>query len=165
MLVIALAVSTFGTLAYLYINKRVSGDWFRFLVYQKDNWYQSACPFFETVRYISRYVELAISKRDPSMLMLWITTLITIFGSLFLMAKQAKRLPATYSFHFFAYFIVANGCTWLLSCVRYMAALLPLVAAIALGFDKKWKTALIFILLIGCYIAYTFFYMKRWSVY
>ncbi|MBQ1684108.1 MAG: glycosyltransferase family 39 protein [Clostridia bacterium] len=164
-LLLALIVSTLGTIGYLYINKRVSGEWLRFLVYQKDNWYQSACPFFETVRYIVRYLQMAFTKHDSGMIMLWITSLITIFGSLILMAKQSRRLPATYTFHYFAYFIVATGCTWLLSSVRYMSALLPLVAAISLGFDKKWKTAIIFTLLVACYIAYMTFYMLRWSVY
>ena len=164
-LMLALIISTFGTIGYLYINKTVSGEWLRFLVYQKDNWYQSACPFFETVRYIVRYLQMAFTKHDNGMIMLWITTLITVFGSLILMAKQSKRLPATYTFYYFAYFIVATGCTWLLSSVRYMSVLLPLVAAIALGFDKKWKTAIIFTLLIVCYIAYMTFYMLRWSVY
>ena len=60
---------------------------------------------------------------------------------------------------------MATGCTWLLSSVRYMSALLPLVAAISLGFDKKWKTAIIFTILVACYIAYMTFYMLRWSVY
>lgn len=164
-LIAALLISTLGTLGYLYINRAVTGEWLTFLEYQRLNWYQSFCPFFETVRYISRYLQSAILEGDSSMMWLWITSLVMIFSSLFLVVCRSKRLPATYTFHFFAYFIVAVGCSWLLSAVRYLSAGLPVVAAVALGLDKKWKTAAAFVLLAVCYIGYTWMFMLRWSVY
>lgn len=166
---IALAVSTFGTLGYLYINKAVSGEWLKFLEYQKSNWYQETCPFFETIRYIVRYLEDSIVKGNTSMLVHWITSLVMIFGTLLMIGSRARKLPSTYTFYFFAYFIVCIGCTWLLSSVRYLSALLPLTAAISLGFDKKWKNLLsfgfAFLVLGASYVGYMLLYMMRWSVY
>ena len=49
---LSLVISTFGTLAYLYINKVVAGDWFMFSVYQKSNWSQGLGFFFDTARYM-----------------------------------------------------------------------------------------------------------------
>ena len=51
-IVLSLVISTFGTLAYLYINKVVAGDWFMFSVYQKSNWSQGLGFFFDTARYM-----------------------------------------------------------------------------------------------------------------
>lgn len=164
-LISALVISTFGTLGYLYINYSVTGDCLKFLEYQSLNWYQSFCPFFETVRYNTAYLEMAILSADASLAVMWITNLVMIFGSLGLIARYVRRLPSTYTFYFFAYFFVAIGCTWLLSGVRYLSVLLPLAAAIALGLDKKWKTALCFVILSLCYLGYMYLYMLRWSVY
>ncbi len=162
---IALALSTLGTLGYLYINYSVTGDCLKFFEYQKSNWYQSFCPFFDTVRYISRYLQSTIRENNTHMMTLWITSLIMIFGSLIYIIKQRKKLSSAFTFFYLAYFVVACGCTWLLSAVRYLSALLPLTAAIALDLNKKWQAAVCFIVLAVMYLGYTLLYMLRWSVY
>ncbi len=161
----ALLVSTLGTLGYLVINKTVTGDWFKFLEYQRTNWYQSFCPFFETARYVSNYLSKSLLDHNASMIMLWLLTLVSMFGSLTLIGANRRRLPATYYWFFLPYFAVSTGCTWLLSAVRYLSAALPIPAAISFSFNKKLKTALIFAVLLALYIGYMYMYMLRWDVY
>ena len=162
---LALVISTFGTLGYLAINKAVSGEWLRFLYYQKTNWYQEACPFFDTARYVADSLGNYLQRSNASMVTLWAETLTVMFGSLTLIGANHRRLPAIYTWFFLPYFAVSMGCTWLLSAVRYLSAALPVTAAISFAFDKKWKTAVIFAVLLACYIAYMYTYMIRWDVY
>ncbi len=161
-----LLLSTFGTLAYLGINKTVTGNAFMFSEYQKLNWNQSIGFFFDTPRYMTNQISSYIQSSSWSVLFtLALPTIMVIFGSLFIYIRRANRLPASYNAYFIAYFIIAMGCTWLLSAVRYMAVAVPLIAAIALlPKSKKGEIALIGLTTIT-HIAYLVFYMCRMSVY
>ncbi|MBO4384059.1 MAG: hypothetical protein J5854_01395 [Clostridia bacterium] len=165
LLIAGLAVSTLGTLVYLYINYSVHGDPFKFLEYQWSNWYQRSCPFFDTPRYVFSYAVGAYRNGETSFRALWLPQLIAIFGSLAFMIRSSRKLPASYTAYFLCYFAVAVGCTWLLSSVRYLSAAVPVIAAFGLECDKEWKTAVLFVLLPVVYIIYTVMYMKGFGVY
>lgn len=159
-----LALSTLGTFAYLYINWRLYDHPLQFLRYQADHWSQRSAPFFDTPRYILDYF-LVNMKNDPERMVLWLPQLITIYGSLIVMCFRSRRLAAPYTAYFLGYFAVAIGCTWLLSSVRYMAACLPLTAALGTFCNKPWKTAVVFLLAGAAYFLYMYCYMKRMGVY
>ncbi|MCR5611984.1 MAG: hypothetical protein K6F68_09190 [Clostridiales bacterium] len=165
LLLLGLAVSTFGTLGYLFINYSIHGDPFKFLEYQWSNWYQRSCPFFDTPRYVFSYAVSAFKSGDSTFRALWLPQLIAIFGSLVLMIRASRKLPASYTVYFLCYYAVSIGCTWLLSSVRYLSAAVPLIAAFGLICDKKWKTAIVFVLLAAVYVIYTIMYMKGFGVY
>lgn len=165
LLVAGLAVSTLGTLGYLFINYSIHGDPFRFLEYQWSNWYQRSCPFFDTPRYVFSYAVSSFKKGESSFRALWLPQLIVMFGSTAFMIRSARKLPASYTVYFLCYYAVAIGCTWLLSSVRYLSAAVPLIAALGLECDRKWKTAVLFVLLAALYAVYTVMYMKGYGVY
>ena len=164
-LLIGLLISTFGTLAYLYINWSVFGDPFKFFEFQWSNWHQKACPFIDTPRYMVSRLVTAYGSDLETFLSLWCPQLVMIFCSLILMTAAARRLPASHIAYFLPYFAVAVGCTWLLSAVRYLCAALPVAAAVALPCKKRAKTVLVFTLLAALYILYTLMYMLRWGTY
>ena len=162
---LGLAISTFGTLGYLYINYNINGDPFKFLEFQWSNWNQKASPFFDTPRYFLHYIKYSVINKPANLVSLWIPGLIAIFGSLLLILVKTKKLPAAYTVFFLCYYAVAVGCTWLLSSVRYLCAALPLTAAIAHSCDKRYKTVPVFILLFVLYLSYMLMYMKRMGIY
>ena len=166
LLAIGLVISTLGTLGYLYINYSIHGDALKFFEFQSGNWYQNFNPFFDTPRYMLNYALRYYGEGNiEKFVSLWVSGLAAIMGSLILIEAKAKKLPASYTVYFLAYFAVAIGCTWLLSAMRYISAALPVTAAIAHCADKKWKTAALFIILAALYIGYTYMYMMRWEVY
>lgn len=166
LLAVGLVISTFGTLGYLCINYSVHGDALKFFEFQSSNWHQNFNPFFDTPRYMLNYALRYYGEgKIEKFVSLWVSGLIAIMGSLILIEAKAKKLPASYTVYFLAYFAVAIGCTWLLSAMRYISAALPVSAAIAHCANKRWKTVLIFIILAALYLGYTYMYMMRWEIY
>ncbi|WP_147378724.1 hypothetical protein [Motilimonas pumila] len=75
------------------INKWVSGDWFQFLVYQKENWHnsfgffaQNLATFFNLVREAEFFVAVGT----------WLPTLMLFFFCLAELALCMRRLPQAY---------------------------------------------------------------------
>ncbi len=133
-----------GFYAYLYINYRVSGDWLRFLQYQKNNWFQSPGPFFDTVRYQLDY--LLSYVRDGSVanaVGLWGANLFAQFAALALMLLTVKKQNAAYTAFFIVYFVFITGVTWLLSAPRYMLVCFPLIFALTQLSRKRFARALL----------------------
>ena len=159
-------ISTLGTLAYLGINKAITGNAFMFLEYQKSNWYQSISFFFDTPRYMLDQLHGNIMSSDIiSLVSFSAPTLLTIFVSLLIYSTRAERLPASLNAYFIVYFIITVGCTWLLSAVRYMSVAIPLIAAIALiPKSRKGRIALISITALS-HLVFVAFYMLRWSLF
>lgn len=164
-LIAALAISSIGTLEYLYINYSLYGNCLKFLEYQSENWFQKATPFFDTPRYMVHYLKIYAKSGMDGVWSLWIPGLAAIFGSLLLMIGRARKLPSHYTAYYLSYFAVAIGCSWLLSSVRYLSACFPLTAAIAMSCNRKWKTALIFAILAATYVIYMYMYMRRHDIY
>jgi hypothetical protein len=165
LLLAGLAISVLGTLGYLYINYSLYGDCLKFFEFQRANWYQTATPFFDTPRYMLSYMQSFARTGMDGAYSLWLPGLIAVFGSLLLMIRRARKLPAHYTAYFLAYFAAAIGCSWLLSGVRYLCACFPLTAAIAMSCSNKRKTAVLFAVLAVLYIAYAYMYMLRFDVY
>ncbi|MGN0809689.1 MAG: ArnT family glycosyltransferase [Christensenellales bacterium] len=165
-LVGGLGISCTGTGAYLLINKLVTGNAFMFSVYQKSNWSQSIGYFFDTPRYMYAHAaHYAASGNYAFLLVFALPTLAVIFASLIIYLNRAKRLPASFNAYFLAYFVIAIGCTWLLSAVRYICVLVPFIAAIALLPKKKAGECVTIGLCAVMYCAYMCCYMLRYSVF
>ena len=162
----ALVISTLGTVAYLLINYNVSGDFFIFMEYEKLNWDQQLGLFFDTMRYIWDWCVNAIPNGNISVIYsLWIPTVLIAFASLALITDRMRELPSAYIVFFLAYYVLAMGCTWLLSAVRYLCATLPLTASVASLCTTKKKTQAVY----GCtcvlYVAFLCMYMLRLSIF
>ena len=130
----ALALVPLGFAAYCLVNYLVSGDPFRFMIYQREHWHQSLGLFFNTAAYQTRY---ALTADRNTLLGLWLPNLTAVFASLVILIAGAKRLRASYTLWAIAYFAVAVGATWLLSAPRYLAVLLPIPLCFACISEKK----------------------------
>ena len=120
-----------GTLAYLVINWRVTGDPLTFLTYQRENWNQQLGLFFNTASYQTEYMLMYLKSGDlNSVISLSLPNLICCFGTLLLLFAGRKRLRTSYLIWALAYYVAAIGATWLLSGPRYLAMLFPLAIAL-----------------------------------
>ena len=157
----ALAMVPLGFAAYCLINYLVAGDPFRFMIYQREHWFQRLGLFFNTAAYQLRYARGA----DQSALMgLWLPNLTVLFSSLTVLILGAKKLRASYTLWAIAYYVVAVGATWLLSAPRYMAVLLPIPLSLACLGEKKWARITIYELLTACELYYLIMFVLRKGV-
>ena len=154
-----------GFAAYCYINWRVAGNPFQFLIYQREHWNQRTGLFFSTAAYQTDYFLRSLTTggwRDA--LGLWLPNLIACFAALGLLAAAAPKLRASQTAWFLAYYIVAVGATWLLSAPRYLLVLLPVPLALAQCAQKRTanlvRTALSALASLGYLVAFAL----RWQV-
>lgn len=150
--------------AYCCINYAVSGDFFKFMEYEKAYWSQSFGLFFNTACYqLERAISYIPSKLHVT-LGLWVPNLLACFGALVLVLLVVKRLRASYTAWFLAYFFVAIGCTWLLSGPRYLLGLFPMSLSMSLITKERradlWLTAIFSCLSVLYLIAF----ILRWQV-
>lgn len=125
-----------GTLCYLLINKLVTGDWFTFLVYQREHWYQQFGSFWNTVYYLTQN---SLSGDYNLAYILSLPQLACIFAALGLMIAGARRLRGSYGAYSLTYFFAAIAPTWLLSGPRHIMAMLPIYFTCAQLTEKRWQ--------------------------
>ena len=150
---------------YCYINWRVSGNPFQFLVYQREHWNQRTGLFFSTAAYQTDYFLRSLTSggwRDA--LGLWLPNLIACFAALGLLAAAAPKLRASQTAWFLAYYIVAVGATWLLSAPRYLLVLLPVPLALAQCTRARTAGRVLTALSALCSLGYFIAFALRWQV-
>ena len=160
---LALFMVPLGFAAYCMINYSVSGDAFKFMECQSIHWNQRLGWFFGTAAY---QTENAVSAAGRPALFwgLWLPNLLAQLLSLAAMIFAAKRIRASYTAYFIAYFVVTMGATWLLSAPRYLAAMLSLPAAMS-ALAENARTERVLILLSALlFFAYFIFFLLRWQV-
>ena len=152
--------------AYLLVNRHVSGDWFRFLVYQRENWQQMPGWFFATSARQWDTLLDALRRNDlPYALGLWVPNIVFMTCSLFVMIPAVRRVRPSYAAYFIGYFAVSMGATWLLSAPRYLTALFPLPLAMAeLGKSRLADAAMTLLCLAGL-VLYMYAFAAGWYVY
>ena len=154
-----------GFAAYCYINWRVSGNPFQFLIYQREHWNQRTGLFFSTAAYQTDYFLRSLTSgswRDA--LGLWLPNLIACFAALGLLAAAAPKLRASQTAWFLAYYIVAVGATWLLSAPRYLLVLLPVPLALAQCTRARTAGHVLTALSALCSLGYLIAFALRWQV-
>lgn len=160
----ALLLIPAGFAAYCYINYLVAGDPFRFLVYQKEHWGQQLGLFFNTAAY---QAELTLSNRvsNPHNFWgLWLPNLLAVLSAPALIAAAAKKLRASYTAWFIAYYCVAVGATWLLSAPRYLMAMPALPLSLALLTEKEDAKTAGAVVLTLLWLLYFLAFLMRWQV-
>ena len=113
-----------GLAAYWMINKRVTGNAFTYMVYQRENWYQMPGTFWDTVRTTVDY--MISSYGDSDWLFSWAFQCFSLFYVFELLATRSDELPFDLAAYAFVYVAVVLAPTWLLSGARYLFALAPL---------------------------------------
>lgn len=172
-LVVCSAVFFLGTFAYLLINKLLWGDWFKFMEFQRENWYQSFGPFFGTVA--MQTDQLLSGCATETILGLWLPNLLFIFGALAVLIFTARTLRTPYFLYFAAYFALTCGATWLLSAPRYLTALvsIPIALAhlcqgrangVATG-RARIKATAVAVIFVVCQALYLLMYVMEYEIY
>ncbi len=123
-----LFVTALGTLSYLFLNYRTTGNPFQFLIYQKEHWYQGSQYFSKTLETIYSQISGTDLVKDN---VLWIPQLALFVFALIVLFYGIRRIPATYSVYFFVYLFMNYSITWPLSCGRYMTCALPMFLILA----------------------------------
>lgn len=149
--VVGALLVTLGSAAYCYINWRVAGNPFQFLIYQREHWNQRTGLFFSTAAYQTDYFLRSLTTggwRD----------------ALGLLAAAAPKLRASQTAWFLAYYIVAVGATWLLSAPRYLLVLLPVPLALAQCTRKRTADRILTALSALASLGYLIAFALRWQV-
>ena len=161
---IALFMVPLGFAAYCMVNYSVSGDAFKFMEYQSIHWHQQLGWFFGTAAYQTENAVSAAAKSPALLWGLWLPNLLAQLLSLAVMILAAKRMRASYTAYFIAYFVVTMGATWLLSAPRYLAAMISLPAAMS-ALTENARTERVLVLLSALlFFAYFIFFLLRWQV-
>ena len=174
-LVACLMILALGTFLYLLINKLVWNDWFKFMEFQRENWYQHPGWFFETAATQANELVASFGADNEAALGLWLPNLLYIFGALVLFISTARTLRTSYALYYAAYFAVVCGATWLLSAPRYLTALvvIPLALAhlcesrddgVAIG-RARAKTAIVTVVLLVSQLLYLIMYINEYCIY
>ncbi len=160
----SLVLIPLGFGVYCLINQLVAGEPFKFMEYQRVHWGQQLGWFFGTAAYQTEYAISSLNDSITNFWGLWLPNILAQLGSLVIMIFAAKKLRASYTAWFIAYFTVAIGATWLLSAPRYLAAMTALPAALALLTEKKSAERIGLVLSVLCALAYFAVFLLRWQV-
>ena len=123
-----------GFAAYLLVNELVSGNPFQFLIYQRENWGQSAGNVFDTARYSIGY--LFYPNVEWYRWGVWIPQCAFLLLIPLLLCLGARRLRPADLAYALVYFAVTVSPTMLISGPRYLCAMYPLYPLLS-AFPKK----------------------------
>ncbi|MBR5343932.1 MAG: glycosyltransferase family 39 protein [Oscillospiraceae bacterium] len=162
--VLSIALIPLGFAAYCVVNYLVAGNPFQFMIYQSEHWSQHLGLFFNTAAYQTERALSSLADKPHNFLGLWLPNLIYGFGALALVAAAAKKLRASYTAWFIAYFVVAIGATWLLSAPRYLMAMPVLPMTLALLTEKENAKTAAIVPLTLLWLLYFLAFLQRWQV-
>ena len=155
-----------GTLAFLFINYKVTGDAFAFSKIEEEQWSQSLGFFFDTTAF---QVDNALADvQQPwftSALGLWFPNVAWCFAALLLFVFAAKELRPSYTVWFIVYYVFAIGATYLISAPRYLIACAPVYPALTLVAKNKKADAVLTAACIVFALYYLFAFAARWEVF
>lgn len=149
-----------GTGIYLLCNYMVSGEWFKFLEYQKDIWDHHMISFGKNVSLILSYVT------DAKTLMLFAIHLPQILSIAFIIATVLYGLRTSknlYTAFLIVYLLFNMSVDWPISLPRYMTCAIPAFAILSDFSEKhKWTEHLITPLMsIAFGIFFTAYFMSK----
>ena len=128
-----------GFAAYLFLNWKVSGNPFQFLIYQREHWSQTMGSVGNTLRYT---IENAFHyDGDGAREGIWIPQLVSIVLGFAVMLASVRRAHPADGAYALLYAWVSFSPTWLLSGPRYLMAMYALYPMLALLLKGRWRTA------------------------
>lgn len=123
-----------GLFSYLCVNKVITGDWFTFMDYQKEHWYNTFGFFGENLMH---HIERIFSGPWNDIVTVFLPNVAAFLFSLGMLLYGVRKVPGAYLAYGIVYLIVAYSPTWLLSGGRYMMVLFPLWGILALAVKGK----------------------------
>ncbi|WP_434340151.1 hypothetical protein [Motilimonas cestriensis] len=147
---LSLALIPTGILLYLVLNKWVTGDWFRFLDYQKENWHNGFGYFAQNISGIFERIQGTNYKMVAGT---WWPTFIGFFLAIALIVTSIRKVPSAYVIYSFCYLLISYSPTWLLSGPRYLMGLFPLFIFMALWASKHKSLESLLDISLGVFLA------------
>lgn len=134
-----------GLIAYLALNWQITGDPFRFLVYQSEHWSQNFGSLYNTLKYT---MVNAFEFYDTGYRIgVWIPQTLAILIALILFIAVIRRGHPGDMGYSLVYYYCSVAPTWLLSGPRYLTAMYTAYPLMATLFRRRWAFVSICILL------------------
>ena len=153
-----------GTGLFLIINYAVSGNFFQFLIYQREHWNQQFSFFFVNMRVLA---ENAFSFDKATSATLFTPQIISILLFIALMAFGVfSKFRASFLAYLGVYFLISISAYWMLSFPRYIFGAVPMFPLMAsLGSKSRAADALVSLICIAGLIFFTIAYTCGFHVY
>lgn len=113
-----------GQFVYLLINKLITGNWFTFLTYQKDNWCHELT--LNVIANLTDQVRNGLSPNYIDNLCMWLPFIILVFVIGLMMIYAFRKIRVSYIAYTFAYLFLCLTITWLISGGRYLMGVFPI---------------------------------------
>ena len=126
-----------GFLAYLVLNKVITGDWFRFLVYQREHWSQTFGSLGNSVKYTLE--NLFNPSNDGVRYGIWLPQIVAMAAVLAVVGATVRRAQPADAAYALLYYYIALAPTWLLSGPRYLGGMYALYPMLALMTRRRWQ--------------------------
>jgi hypothetical protein len=125
---------------YLLLNRIVTGDWFKFVVYQREHW-SNGFGFFPAN--LANYLGYALNGKPCDRIALWIPELVALGLALGLLFYGfCRKIRLSYLVYMTLYLFTCASATWLISGTRYVMGLFPIYPLLALLTRKKYSAML-----------------------
>ena len=125
---LCLLIIPMGTLIYLFINYKVTGDPLKFLSYEHEYWGQKTAFFFDSVYKFTYYMFNPYVNTKWTLIFPQLAAILFTQIVLVIYAKKMKTSHLVYSL---VYFQLTIGLTALLSAPRYLMVLVPIYYVLA----------------------------------
>jgi Gpi18-like mannosyltransferase len=119
-----------GQVVYLVINKVVTGDWFTFVKYQRENWNNGFS--LNIVNNLQSYVYNAFDWKPADAGTMWIPLIFLVVITISLVFYAMRKIRISYIAYTLAYLFTCLCATWLISFPRYSLGLFPVYIILAL---------------------------------
>ena len=132
-----------GTIIYLFINYRITGNPFYFLEMESKYWFQESQPFFKTA---GNFINIISGKYSVSTLFSsFLPGFVCLLCSYALLVFGLNRHRSMYMVWLVVYIIINTTMSWPLSFCRYISCAVPLYIILAdmCENNKKLYTALL----------------------
>lgn len=123
-----------GFILYLFINKQVSGEFFKFMEYQKINWGQNFSFFADNLQNI---YSRAFNSSHGQVIGIWAPTVVVFFVFVSFLNWGVKKIPISFTAYALALLIISFSPSWLLSGPRYTAVIFIIYILLALFCAKS----------------------------
>ena len=124
-----------GTGIYLFCNYKTTGEWFKFLEYQKEIWHNGAVYFGKGISLIT---DNAIANNEFTKFALWLPELISVVFVIVMLIYGLRSTQSMYTVFLLVYIIINTGFEWPISIARYMCCALPAFVILS-DFSQKHK--------------------------
>lgn len=126
---------------YLFCNYKTTGEWFKFLEYQKKYWSNGSCYFGNG---ITTMVDNMIHKTGSAKFEIWIPEVMSVIFVTATLIYGVTRHRNMYTGFLLIYIIINTGFEWPISIARYMTCAVPAFLILSDFSERhKWTETLI----------------------